>query len=273
MLPGADRPTAEPNSRCVRRPSGTGSGTVSGVTVLAARFARAAPRCARTPSTVSTTSATQTRQKPMYSANGTYSCRTRRRRRTAAPAPGTAAARARSSGSRRVAAANSSNGTAVTTPVDAISGALPAPWWPNARSPRGEDDQRDDRGHEHHAGLDGQRLRRRDGRLLLAESVQRERKGEGQRDPRQPAVVDGDDDDGDPDRDRDPLGRPQSFAEHHDAEQDRDQRVDEVAEAGLDHVAGVDALDVDAPVDRDQHGGQRRAGRAAPVAQHLAGPP
>ena len=47
-------------------------------------------------------------------------------------------------------------------------------------------------------------------------------------------------------------------------ERHADQRVDEVAERGVDHVAVVDRVDVDHPVDRDQ---RRRTGQQQPGAR------
>jgi hypothetical protein len=60
---------------------------------------------------------------------------------------------------------------------------------------------------------------------------------------------------------------PQSFAEDHDAECRAHDRGDEVAERALDHVVGVDRVDEDAPVGRDQQGRGRQEKREPPVAQ------
>ena len=54
------------------------------------------------------------------------------------------------------------------------------------------------------------------------------------------------------------LQAAQLLAEQHGAHGDDDQRVDVVAERGLDGAVGGDRPDIDAPVDGDQRGGERR---------------
>ena len=173
------------------------------------------------------------------------------------------------SGSRRVPAANSSSGTTVMTPARGeqhrgrpAGAEHQSPWAPMTA-------MRDQRRDELHAGLDRQRVDRADVGLLLAEAVHAEREREDQRDPRRPAVVDRDHDDRDrADPDRDPLRPAQPLAEHDHAEHDREQRVDEVAQAGLDDVAGVHAADVGAPVDRDEHRARRSSSPSARRSAH-----
>ena len=73
-----------------------------------------------------------------------------------------------------------------------------------------------------------------------------------------------------------PIGHPldpaQPLPEQHHAQHHRDERVDEVAQRGLDDLVAVDAVDVEAPVAGDQHRGhdqdrQRPRGRPrAPAA-------
>ena len=82
---------------------------------------------------------------------------------------------------------------------------------------------------------------------------------EGERDPRERAIADDDDDDRERrETERDPLRHAQALAQHEHAEQHSDDRVDEVAEARLDHMAGEGGEDVDLPVDVDQHAGEGR---------------
>ncbi len=69
--------------------------------------------------------------------------------------------------------------------------------------------------------------------------------------------------------DRDPLHRAQPLAQHHDGEHHRDDRVDVVAERGVDGVVGQHGVDEDQPVGRHEHpaGGQpteRRRGSGRP---------
>ena len=54
------------------------------------------------------------------------------------------------------------------------------------------------------------------------------------------------------------LCGPQALAQHQHPKTDADQRVDEVAQRGLDHLAAVHAVDVGAPVDGQQHGRDRQ---------------
>ncbi len=58
-------------------------------------------------------------------------------------------------------------------------------------------------------------------------------------------------------------------AEHDDAEQNGDQRIDEVAERRLDDLSAVDAVDVRAPVERDDDGSDRQQAESAPIPQQL----
>ena len=55
---------------------------------------------------------------------------------------------------------------------------------------------------------------------------------------------------------RQPLQLAQPLAQHHHPEQHAQQRVDEIAQAGFHHVAGIHRPDVQAPVQRDQQAGQ-----------------
>ena len=78
---------------------------------------------------------------------------------------------------------------------------------------------------------------------LLDEAVEPEREGEDERDPREPAVPTAMHDDGDgADADATHCSVPQPLAQHEHAEQHRDDRVDEVAEGRLDHVAASVAM-------------------------------
>ena len=103
---------------------------------------------------------------------------------------------------------------------------------------------------------------------LLDQAVRAEADRQRQRDVRQAAVVDGQHGDRrGADADRDPLRR---RAAARAARSRRAARTtsgrDEVAERGLDHPVGVDAVDVGGPVDGDQRGGQRDAAERRPAA-------
>ena len=63
--------------------------------------------------------------------------------------------------------------------------------------------------------------------------------------------------------DRHPLHAPQAFLQHQQAQHDIDQRIDEVAEAGVDDVAIVDRPDIDEPVGRQQQRAGDEAGQHA----------
>ena len=137
------------------------------------------------------------------------------------------------------------------------SSAWPAPALPNVPSPPACRTAEDDGGrHRHQRRLDEQPRRRLDPDQLLHHAVQAEAGRQGQRDPGRTAVVDGEHGDRDGrDAHRRPLQRPQPLAEDDHAEQHAHQRVDEVAQRGLDDLPGVDAVDEDQPVDGDEHGG------------------
>jgi hypothetical protein len=59
------------------------------------------------------------------------------------------------------------------------------------------------------------------------------------------------------------LHRPHALLQQQGAEHHVDQRIDEIAEAGIDHAVMVDRPDIEAPVNRQQ---QRAGGEAC---QHL----
>ncbi len=177
------------------------------------------------------------------------------------------------SGARRAPAANSTSGIVVAMPVLASSSPChgarvaerPAPGHlqPDQHA---QGDRREDRRLGRQAG---QRLDLA-ADLVLDQPVGAEARRQDQRDPRRMAVVDGE-------HQRRPRS-PTPTATHcsrrsrsrrtSDAEQHGEQRVDEVAERRLDHVAVVDGVDVDAPVDRDQHRGQAQRGEQARRPQH-----
>ena len=91
---------------------------------------------------------------------------------------------------------------------------------------------------------------------LLQQPVEREGPREGQGDPRDATGAEGQVERGDEaDGDGHPLQRPQSFAEHNDAESDGDDRGEEVPEGRLGDVARDDRSDVEDPVHRDEDRG------------------
>jgi hypothetical protein len=69
-------------------------------------------------------------------------------------------------------------------------------------------------------------------------------------------------------RDRHPLRRTQPLFEQQVAERDVHQRVDEVTQAGLDHVVVVDRPDIDQPVQTQQHSRGDETAEHARLAQH-----
>ncbi len=128
-------------------------------------------------------------------------------------------------------------------------------------------------GQEEQDGLGGQRFHAAHVELLLDQPVRREGEGQHQRDPRRPPVPDREHEHREEaDADGRPLGPAQPLAEEQHADGDGDQRVDEVAEAGLDDRAVVDGPDVQAPVDGDHRGGQGGQAQLAGPAQQLPYP-
>ena len=103
---------------------------------------------------------------------------------------------------------------------------------------------------------------------LAHQPVEPERCRQQQRDPRKAAVVERQPQHAEGgDANRDPLHPVQPLAQQRHAQQHVEQRIDEVAEAGLDHVARVHRPDVQAPVERDQQSAQRQHRRRARLAQ------
>lgn len=137
----------------------------------------------------------------------------------------------------------------------------------------GQPQQIAERGQELDRGLGGQRLQAAEVDLLLHQAVGGEGEGEDERDPRRAAVADGEHEHGrEADPDRRPLHGPQPLLQQQHADRDGDQRVDEVAERGLDDLSVVDGPDVDAPVDGDHGRGDGDEPEAARLPQQLAGP-
>ena len=68
-------------------------------------------------------------------------------------------------------------------------------------------------------------------------------------------------------RHRGPLHAVQALVQHQHAEQHVDDRVDEVAQAGLDHLAALDRIHVEQPVDRQQQRTQRQTAPAGAAAR------
>ncbi len=93
--------------------------------------------------------------------------------------------------------------------------------------------------------------------LVLHQPVEPERERHGEREVGEAAESEADDDDGDETEAHGaPLQGRGPLTQEDDAEADRDERVEVVAEGDLDEVAGVDAVDERRPVDCDEHGRQ-----------------
>ncbi|MNT35257.1 hypothetical protein D3C72_1712780 [compost metagenome] len=108
------------------------------------------------------------------------------------------------------------------------------------------------RGQEQVQAFHAQPGHRIDRHQLAQQAVQAERARQAQRDPRRRARIDGQ-----PghahrgDGYRQPLHAAQALLQHQHAQQHVDQRIDEVAQAGFDHMSCVDRPDVQAPVEGD----------------------
>ena len=125
--------------------------------------------------------------------------------------------------------------------------------------------------------LDSEALDCADVRGLLEQAVRAERERQDQGDVREPSVVDGQDHDRQrSDTDRSPLERSHPLAEDQHAHEHRHERVDEVAQRGLDDTVVVDPVDVGRPVDGDDRCGRGQQQERPPVGQdraELGGPP
>ncbi|GCB46839.1 hypothetical protein SNL152K_4141 [Streptomyces sp. NL15-2K] len=138
---------------------------------------------------------------------------------------------------------------------------------------RAQPQQVAERGQELDRGLGGQRLHAAQVDLLLHQAVGGEGEGEGEGDPRRLPVPDGQHEHGrEADPDRRPLHGPQPLLQEQHAHRDGDQRVDEVAERGLDDVTGVHGPDVQAPVHGDDGRGHGDEAEPARLPQQFAGP-
>ena len=139
--------------------------------------------------------------------------------------------------SRRAAAPKNSNGTVVTGPLSISRPrvpTLPCVSLPS-RSKIPKVGQRDRR---HGEGLHGEAHQSVDGHDLPHQGVQGERQRQGQSDPRHLAHETRQHQHaGQGHSDAQHLVGPQPLAEKYDAQQHVDQRVDEVAQAGLEHLA------------------------------------
>jgi len=118
-------------------------------------------------------------------------------------------------------------------------------------------EQVDQRGRENHRGLEGESIERAERRDLFDESINAEREGQRERDPRQAAVDEGQIENTDRgDDDGHPLCKAQSLAQEDDAQQHAQKRINEVAETGLHDEARVDSPHVNEPVNGKQHARQ-----------------
>ena len=97
-------------------------------------------------------------------------------------------------------------------------------------------------------------------RSLAQQSIAAEGERQGNRNERELVSLNGQPDHAERrDRDGQPLSGPQSLTEEQRTKHDADQRIDEVAKAGVDDMVVVDGPDVDEPVARQQKGTQREA--------------
>ena len=125
-----------------------------------------------------------------------------------------------------------------------------------------------ERDRRHHQRLDEQA----GGRRGLGGLAQVAVGGKGQRQadgdighPANASGLDADGDDGD--ADRHPLPARQPLAEQHHAGSDVGQRVDEIAEARLEHLLALDSIDIDQPVHPEDQRRDRHGAHGLPVAQ------
>ena len=116
-------------------------------------------------------------------------------------------------------------------------------------------------------------LERRQPRLLLNHAIDAKGKGQGEADPRQLAIAEGDiQHTGRCQPHGSPLSPVQTLAKDQHADHDVDKRRDKVAQAGVDQVASVDSPDIDVPVHRQKEGGNHVGDQGAPRMQRRAQP-
>lgn len=123
---------------------------------------------------------------------------------------------------------------------------------------------------EQHDGLERQALERAERRRLAQQAVAAEGEGQEQGDPGHRAGLPGQPGHAQRgDRDRHPLNGAQALLQDQVAQHDIDQRIDEIAEAGFDHVVVGDRPDIDQPVGAEQHGRQHEAEEYPRLEHHV----
>jgi len=175
------------------------------------------------------------------------------------------------SGTRAAAPANASSGIAVTMPAVVRSSACPAPWLVKLPLPCAAVMARNSSATGVSAAVSMTSPYCSDPDDALDQTVGAEAEREHECDPRRSTRFDSEHGDADrSDGHRRPLRTPQLLPEHQHSERYGDQRVDEVPERRLDHVVVVDAPDVDAPVDADEHGRRGEQGQPSSVTRQAA---
>lgn len=134
----------------------------------------------------------------------------------------------------------------------------------------GQPDDIGGRQREQHDGLERQSLERAERRRLAQQAVAAEGERQEQRDPGHRAGLPGQPGHAQRgNRDRHPLDGAQALLQDQVAQHDIDQRIDEIAEAGFDHVVVGDRPDIHQPVGAEQQGGQHEAEEHARLAHHV----
>ena len=113
----------------------------------------------------------------------------------------------------------------------------------------GDDSELHQRDGEENGGLDEQRVQRVDVHFLAHQPIESEGAGGGDRNPRKARAAQGQVGDGDDgDEDGQPLPAAQAFMEKDHAQDDGEQRVDEITQACLHDLMADYGVDEDQPV-------------------------
>src|SRR5437867_2247713 len=105
--------------------------------------------------------------------------------------------------------------------------------------------------------------------LFSHQAIKAERGGERNGDPRQTSAAQSQvQDRRRSDKNGEPLPAADLFAEEDQAQADREQGIDEVAETGLQELLALNGVDKNQPIERNEHGASRQELDIPEAAQH-----
>ena len=156
-------------------------------------------------------------------------------------------------------------------PVDCQTGrAEPSAGHELNRAVHGDPEQHADCDGCEHNGFEGIRVQRAHliSKFVLGQPIERKRARKGEGDPGQTTVIDRESGNGNnSEGNGKPLKLSKALAQQKHGQQNRDQRVDEIAQRRFDHVPDRNAINIDGPVDHDHDRGERQPGQCLSIAK------